>query len=189
MNIIKQLEAYIPFNDQEISDKAYFLQALTAYDNLLTRENKFFHLTCSAFVVNKAQTKMLMVFHNIYQGWILPGGHADGDHNFLEVAKKEVLEETGLVAKPLSKDIFAIQSLPTRGHKKNNEYIAAHTHLDIAYLLVAHDQVELEAKEDEVSGVKWMPISEATGKEVVDFVRPINEKLISKLLAMNINKE
>lgn len=181
MEIRNQIEQYIPFNEQEVSDKEYFVEWLNNFDNLLTRENNFAHFSSSAFVVNKDKTKMLVVWHNIYGAWIYPGGHADGEENLLNVAIREVEEETGLKVIPLSDSIYGIQALPTKGHIKINKYISSHTHLDVIYLLEADDKLPLKMKEDENSGVKWIPLSESFNDDIVDFVRPVNEKLVKKL--------
>ena len=44
---------------------------------------------------------MVVVYHNINDGWIYPGGHADGEEKLLDVAIREVEEETGLKVKIL----------------------------------------------------------------------------------------
>lgn len=63
-----EIENYVPFNEQEQRDKELFLHALNNFDDVLLRKNIFCHFCSSAFVVNKARTKMLIVNHNIYGG-------------------------------------------------------------------------------------------------------------------------
>ena len=36
-------------------------------------------------------------------------------------------------------------------------------------------------KEDESKGVKWISLEEATNNEILDFIRPVNKKIIEKL--------
>lgn len=105
MNIRKQIENFIPFNDQERNDKEYFLKFIDTFDDVLTRENEFGHFTSSAFIVNETQDKMVVVYHNILKGWIYPGGHVDGESDFLNVALREVKEETDLDIKILNPNI------------------------------------------------------------------------------------
>ena len=181
MNLKEKIENYIPFNEQEEIDKEEFLKFIDTYDNVLTRDNIFGHFSASAFVVNKDRTKMVVVYHKILNGWIYPGGHADGEDDLLSVAVREVEEETGLKTKVIDSDIFSIQSLPVKGHVKRGKYISAHIHFDVAYLLEADDKIPLVYREDESKGVKWINFEEAADESMCDFIRPIHEKLIRKL--------
>ena len=124
---------------------------------------------------------MVVVYHKIYNGWIYPGGHADGEDDLLAVAVREVEEETGLKTKVIDKNIFGIQALPIKGHVKHCKYVSAHIHFDAVYLLEADDKVPLVFREDESNGVKWINFREASNETMCDFIRPIHEKLIKKL--------
>ena len=181
MNFREQMRNYIPFNGEEESIKNYTLKWIDTFDDVLTRENEFAHFASSAFVVNKERTKMLVVYHNIYDAWIFPGGHADGEENLLSVAVREVEEETGLKTKVLDDSIFAISASPIIGHIKRGKYVPAHTHLDVVYLLEANDKEMLVFREDESKGVKWITFEEAIGDNIVDFIRPVHKRLIKKL--------
>ena len=93
MSWIEEIKEYIPYNDQEAADKEAILYAISNFDNLLTRENPLAHITSSGYIVNKDKTKVLMIYHNIYDSWAWVGGHADGDDDLLRVIKKEIEEE------------------------------------------------------------------------------------------------
>lgn len=77
-NLIRQIENYPPFNEQEEKDKALILGWISNNENAFSRENTVAHITTSAWVVNKDRSKVLMVYHNIYNSWSWLGGHADG---------------------------------------------------------------------------------------------------------------
>lgn len=77
-NLIRQIENYPPFNEQEEKDKALILGWISNNENAFSRENTVAHITTSAWVVNKDRSKVLMVYHNIYNSWSRLGGHADG---------------------------------------------------------------------------------------------------------------
>lgn len=77
-NLIRQIENYPPFNEQEEKDKALILGWIRNNENAFSRENTVAHITTSAWVVNKDRSKVLMVYHNIYNSWSWLGGHADG---------------------------------------------------------------------------------------------------------------
>ena len=157
MNLKDKIENYIPFDEQEERDKEQFLKFIDTFDDVLTRDNIFGHFTASAFVVNKERTKMVVVYHIINEGWIYPGGHVDGEEDFLSVAVREVKEETGLKVDVLDQNIFSIQSAAGKGHIKRGKYVS------------------------ESKGVKWIPFEEATNETMCDFIRPIHKKLIKKL--------
>ena len=108
MNLRKKIEEFIPFNEQEEKDKIQFLEFIDSFDDTLTRDNIFGYFTASAFVVNKERNKMVVVYHIINDGWIYPGGHADGEEDLLKGAVREVEEETGLKVRVLDDNIYAI---------------------------------------------------------------------------------
>ena len=183
MNLRKKIEEFIPFNEQEEKDKIQFLEFIDSFDDTLTRDNIFGHFTASAFVVNKERNKMVVVYHIINDGWIYPGGHADGEEDLLKVAVREVEEETSLKVKVLDDNIYAIDSAPVKGHIKRGKYVSAHLHLDVIFIMEADDKIPLKYKEDESKGVKWISFSEADNETMCDFVRPIHRNLINKLNA------
>ena len=41
MNYRKEIEQYVPFNEQEVCDKEQFLKFIDTFDDVLTRENMF----------------------------------------------------------------------------------------------------------------------------------------------------
>ena len=181
MTIKEQIENYKPVDEQEEKDKEYFLKFINTFEDTLTRNNVFGHFSSSAFVVNKERNKMLVVYHNIYDGWIFPGGHVDGESDLLSVAIREIEEETGLKTKVLNNQIYSIQAISVPAHIKNNKYISTHTHFDVIYLLEADDTLPLTYREDESKGVKWLPFKESENNDIVPFVKPIHKKLIKKL--------
>ena len=183
MNLRKKIEEFIPFNEQEEKDKIQFLEFIDSFDDTLTRDNIFGHFTASAFVVNKERNKMVVVYHIINDGWIYPGGHADGEEDLRKVAVREVEEETGLKVRVLDDNIYAIDSAPVKGHIKRGKYVSAHLHLDVIFIMEADDKIPLKYKEDESKGVKWISFSEADNETMCDFVRPIHRNLINKLNA------
>ena len=163
-------------------DKEVMLKYMDTFDNLLTRENEFAHFTASNWIVNKKRTKVLMIYHNIYQSWAWTGGHADGEENLLKVALKEAQEETGLDnLKVLSDGIFGLQILTVDGHVKKGKYVASHLHLDCCFLLEADEKEIVRIKEDENSGVKWISIEDAVKVTNESKMIPIYTKLNNKL--------
>lgn len=155
MDITEQIQNYTPWNEQEQKDKEEIVSQLKK-ENIFSRENKAAHMTASAWVLNKERTRVLMVYHNIYDSWSWLGGHADGERDLLSVAVREVKEESGIQnVRPLSEDIFSLEILTVDGHEKNGSYVSSHLHLNVTYLLEADEGENVAVKPDENSGVGW----------------------------------
>ena len=180
--LTEQIKNYIPFNEQEERDKVLILQWLEKNENAFSRENTVAHMTASAWVVNKDRTKVLMVYHNIYNSWSWLGGHADGETDLLSVAIREVKEEAGISnVIPVSEDIFSLESLTVDGHWKNGKYVSSHLHFNVTYLLEADTEEAVSIKADENSGVAWFAPEEALAKSTEPwFVEHVYTKLIEK---------
>ncbi len=182
MKLKEEIEKYIPYNEQEVSDKKLMLEYINTFEDVLTRNNKMCHFTASNWIVNKDRTKILMIYHNIYKSWAWTGGHADGYSDLLRVALKEAEEETGLNnLKLLSDGIYGLQILTVDSHIKNGKFISSHLHLDCCFLFEANEEDELKIKEDENSDVKWIDINEATKITNEEKMKPIYAKLNSKI--------
>ena len=89
MSLKERIENYLPYNIEEQKDKELILKYMDIFDDVLTRKNEIGHFTSSCWIVNKEKTKVLMVYHNIYDSWSWVGGHADGDDDLLHVSLKE----------------------------------------------------------------------------------------------------
>ena len=181
--LINQIEKYKPYNEQEEKDKILILDWIRNNENAFSRENAVAHMTASAWVVNRERTKVLMVYHNIYNSWSWLGGHADGETDLLSVAVREVKEEAGISnVRPVSEEIFSLESLTVDGHMKKGKYVSSHLHLNVTYLLEADPKENVSVKADENSGVAWFSPEEALGKSTEPwFVEHVYKKLINKM--------
>ena len=181
--LINQIEDYKPFNEQEKMDKLLLLNWIRNNDNAFSRENTVAHMTASAWVVNKDRSKVLMVYHNIYNSWSWLGGHADGETDLLSVALREVKEEAGITnVKPVSEEIFSLESLTVDGHVKKGNYISSHLHLNVTYLLEADSDEAVSIKADENSSVAWFSPEKALEKSTEPwFVANVYSKLLEKM--------
>ena len=188
MILLKQLTAFVPFNEQEARDRELLLGCLRREPEVLTRENPLAHFTASAWVVNPARTRVLMAYHNIYRSWSWLGGHADGESDLLAVALREVREESGIrSARPVSRDIFSVEALTVDGHEKRGAYVSSHLHLNVTYLLEADEEEALSIKPDENSGVRWFTLEESeTVPSEPWFCARVYRKLNEKLRAGNL---
>lgn len=182
VNWMESIKDYIPYNEQEKNDKELIEYCINKFEDILSRTNGLAHITSSGFIVNKTKDKVLMVHHNIYNSWSWTGGHADGDEDLLAVAIKEASEETGVKnIHPVFDHIFSLDILPVLGHIKRGNYVSAHLHLSIAYLVEANENELLVVKEDENSAVKWIPIDEVNLYSNEPHMQKVYEKLICKI--------
>ena len=183
MNLRNDIKNFNPFNEQEKNDKEIMLKLMDKYDNLLTRENEIAHFTASAWAVNKDRTKVLMIFHKIYNSWAWTGGHADGDNNLLYTAIRELKEETGVKnINVIDNNIFSLEIITVDGHVKRGKYVSSHLHLNLTYLLEVDESEELKIKEDENTGVKWIDINEIDKYSNEDWmINRVYRKEIEKL--------
>ena len=186
MNIREQIENYCPDCEQEQNDKELILKFIDSNPDAFLRDNRIAHMTASAWVVNRDRTKALMVYHKIYDSWSWTGGHADGETDLLSVAIREVKEETGVTAAPLSEDIYSLEVLTVDGHEKRGKYVSSHLHLNVTYLLEADECEELKICEDENKGVAWFTLADALKASTEPwFVERIYKKLNEKLTRLS----
>lgn len=182
MGLIDQIKNYIPYNQQEEMDRLQMLQFMEQYDDYLSRENAIGHVTTSIWVMNKEWTKVLMVYHKIYDSWSWPGGHADGIEDLPSVAMRELEEETGIKnARLVSEEIFSLETLPVLGHVKKGNYVPSHLHFNLTYLAEAEEEELLSVNPQENDAVKWWPLEEALEVSTEPWmVEWIYKKLIQK---------
>ena len=114
------------------------------------------HVTGSAWVVNPARDRVLLLHHRKHDQWFQPGGHADGDADILRVALRETHEETGLPPADIrlvDGGIFDvdIHTIPA------SRCGPAHIHYDIRFLVELDDRLAVPGN-DESHQVLWVPL-------------------------------
>lgn len=185
MTLLQTLQTYTPACEQEREDRRMMLSCLAQRPQILCRSDEMAHFSASAWVVNPARTKVLMLYHNIYQSWSWPGGHADGEEDLLSVALREVREETGLQSvRPVTDALYSLEILTVNAHFKRGKYVVPHLHLNLTYLLEADECQPLRAKPDENSAVRWFSLDDAVAASSEEDMRIIYAKLNQKLKLM-----
>ncbi len=179
MNYLIDIAKYKPVNEQEEVDVKIMKQFIKDFpDTCLDRKNPYGHFSASAWVVNSSLTKVLLNFHNIYQNWGWLGGHVDNEDDFLEVAIREVHEESGLKnVKPLLDEPISLEILPVSYHRKKDKFVSSHLHFNLTYLLMADETEKLTIKPDENSGLKWVELDQALLITKEECMKPIYKKL------------
>lgn len=185
------IRAYRPWNEQEAADREAILGFLAENEDAFVRTCPNAHMTASAWVVNRDRSKVLMVYHKIYDSWSWTGGHADGEEDLLFVAVREVKEETGVkTVTPVSDDIYSLEVLTVDGHEKRGRYVSSHLHMNVTYLLEADETEELRVCEDENRGVSWFTLEGALEASTEPwFVQRIYAKLNDKLSAIGADSD
>lgn len=76
-----------------------------------------------------------------------------------------------------------MEAVTVDGHEKKGKYVSSHLHLNLSYFLKVDENEILHIKEDENSGVKWVPIEEVNQVSTEDWIKKkIYEKLNKKEL-------
>lgn len=179
---VEMLKKYTPYSEQERADIDLIIKAEEIFGDILTRENKFCHLTASAFIINKGHNKVLCIYHNIYKSWSWVGGHADGDDDMLYVAEKETREETSLEKfKVINEMPISVEILPVASHIRKGKYVSAHQHLNITYLFEADENDAIHILEDENSNIGWLTFDELIAKSDEPYMISVYKKIIEKI--------
>ena len=182
MDILKELRAFCPWNEQEAADRGALLSLLESGQAPYGREDPA-HLTASAWVVSPDRRQVLLAYHKLYDSWAWLGGHADGDRDLRAAALREVREESGREAvRPVSRDVYSLEILTVDGHEKRGRYVSSHLHLNLTYLLEADPAAPLRCKPDENAQVAWFGLEGAVSASSEPWFRKrIYSKLNAKL--------
>lgn len=121
------------------------------------------HVTGSVLLVSADGLRVLMNHHKFLNIWICFGGHADGERDILNVAMREVVEESGIAdIEPVTGHIFDVDIHDIPANAKKNE--PPHRHFDIRYLFRVRNAVnENFAQSDESNGLRWCDYDQAMG--------------------------
>ena len=69
MKLYEELCAYTPCNLQEEADRKVMMRYIKEFLNVYTRDNVYGHITSSPWIINADASKVLMIYHNIYNSW------------------------------------------------------------------------------------------------------------------------
>jgi 8-oxo-dGTP pyrophosphatase MutT (NUDIX family) len=111
------------------------------------------HVTGSAVVLDE-RGRVLLHRHKRLGIWLQPGGHLDPGESPAQAARRETLEETGVVAAHPGQ-------VPTLVHVDLHEGPRGHVHVDLRYLLLASAADPLAPAPGESREVAWCDADEA----------------------------
>lgn len=168
------LTEYASTRPGESGNCARFKDFLGRNDDAMLRSCAIGHVTGSAFVVDPAVRRTLLVHHRKLGKWLQPGGHCEPGETSMDAAVRETLEETGVVAAPRSDGIFDIDVHPIPARRDE----PAHVHYDVRYLLVAEPGPTTVSEESRA--VEWVDLEEAVRRNP----DPSIARMASKALAL-----
>lgn len=162
------LASYHPIDEAEQEYKKRIIDFLKCYPNAFERSLEVGHITASAWLVNKDNTKALLMHHKKLDIWVQLGGHCDGNTDALAVAIKEAQEESGIMGiQPVSGAVFDIDIHLIPENKKEK----AHYHYDIRFLLkVMSDEDYVQNQES--NALMWVDKKEKL---------PTNERSVTRM--------
>ena len=168
--VIQLLTAYREANPAELDVADRILALVRARPDCFDRTCRPGHLTGSAWVVSPDGERHLLLHHRKLDKWLQPGGHADGQTDLAEVARREATEETGLAslrlvpagtgAPVLDLDVHVI---PARYAPDGSLTEDAHEHHDLRFLFQADGGCELGGNE-ESHALRWFSEKELRKK-------------------------
>ena len=175
-DLYEVIKKYNPRDEKEKEIVEKTKEFLRINNNCFSRTNLKGHITAGALVMDE-DGNVLLNHHKTLDKWLLFGGHSDGDTNSLNVAKREVMEESGITefddlhGRILDIDVHMI---PENIDKKE----PAHYHYDIRFLFIVRNKKFKIS--DESKGAKWMTIKQA--KQVMN--TPDKIRLLDKAYAI-----
>lgn len=134
------------------------------------------HFTASTFVVNKWFTKILLMHHIKFDRWQQFWGHADGEINLINVAKRELHEESWI---PMDKIILSEDILELDIHEVPSKWDEpAHKHYDVRFLAVIDENIPLSKADNEVQDIFWFNLDTVISSTDVKFQSSMKNTLL-----------
>jgi 8-oxo-dGTP pyrophosphatase MutT (NUDIX family) len=140
-----------------------FTDLLEEHDHPFTRGRLAGHFTASAWLMNRAGTRVLLTHHRKLGRWLQLGGHADGDRDLARAALKEAHEESGLSGLSVEREIFDLDRHWIPEHKG----VPAHWHYDVRYVVHAGGSEDFVVS-DESHDLAWRGIATLADDEDAD---------------------
>lgn len=156
--LLRLLDAYrTPFLEEAAmveKTRRFVLENEQCFD----RQLRHGHVSGSAWVVNPLRTHVFLLHHRKLNLWLQPGGHADSNHDIIDVALSETAEEAGVDpanVRLLSQTIFDVDV-----HTVHETPVdPRHEHYDIRFLVELDDAKPLPGN-NESYAVTWVPLNQ-----------------------------
>src|SRR5690606_28867961 len=94
--LLALLGRHVPGDPSEAVSLERIIDFVRSEPRCFLRESLEAHVTASALVLDRRHERALLTWHSKSNRWIYLGGHCDGDPDVLGVARRELVEESGL---------------------------------------------------------------------------------------------
>ncbi len=141
---------------EQAADQERILRFLDDHQDALLRTCLPGHLTASCLLLDASRERVLLHHHRKLDLWLQFGGHADGEGDLGSVARRELLEESGINPSEFASEPFDLDIHLIPAHKSE----PAHEHLDVRYLAIAPQKATFVRSEESIS-LQWFTGPEA----------------------------
>jgi len=132
-------------------------------DDIHSRATLPGHVTTSAFILDEAGKRILLIHHRSLARWLQPGGHYEAPESLEGSALREAVEETGVRSLaldpwhqasgiPIDIDSHLIPARPQKGEPE-------HWHHDVRYIVRA-EEGGVRPELSEVHDAQWRDVTE-----------------------------
>jgi 8-oxo-dGTP pyrophosphatase MutT (NUDIX family) len=166
VDLVSQYIKNFPIEKQKVQKLCNLLEDNSQTGQIHLRTNMLGHLTATAVIIY--QDQVLMIHHNVYKKWLVPGGHFElSDQVLCKTALREAVEELGIETNMIELHPWHLENQltprdidihPIAANSKKNE--GEHFHIDFRYLFTANKKLEFNLDPNEVNKIKWIDLSD-----------------------------
>ena len=150
--LLHRLRQHTPYDATERGHLAATLAFVERHTDFYQRSNAAGQITASAWVVNAARDKVLLIHHRKLRRWLQPGGHLEAtDTSVAAAALREVREETGLAGRVVGHGLYDVDVHPIPAYGP----VAAHRHYDLRVLVEVDEGAATRLDEQEGTDLRW----------------------------------
>ncbi len=175
--LLELLDAHVCEDDAEVASVILAKQMTVQHPDIWLQSCKEGHITGSGLILDRANERVLLMYHRKLQLWLQMGGHGEGELSPSRIAVREATEESGLPDltffpdpdQPIFIDIDA-HIIPARPNTPE------HYHLDFRYLLCTSMAEKIQRLKAEANDLCWYSFPETAALPL----KPATLRLIKK---------